>query len=178
MCFCNILLVTTYFLVSFCEFVVNFMEQNAPCHNRLRSLWTSNFAFPCSWQGETWDRRPLGRDLDRNWCHCHTSAKHFWSQPMATWKSATAYECAATQSMGISGSVKEFKSVLLQSMWVCCNSVPSPSCQGPSQNRDSSSLFSLFLKVQFYYFYKHMINCTKKGSVKQMIMRPPMYGEH
>ena len=33
---------------------------------------------------ETQDKRPLGRELDRSWCHCHTSMiKLFWSQPMA-----------------------------------------------------------------------------------------------
>ena len=39
---------------------------------------------------ETWDKRLLGRDLDRSWCHLHTSLKHFWSKPMAPWTSATA----------------------------------------------------------------------------------------
>ena len=32
-------------------------------------------------------------------CHFHTSLKLFWSQPMAPWTSAAAYECAAAQSM-------------------------------------------------------------------------------
>ena len=31
---------------------------------------------------ETQDKQPLGRDPKRSWCHCHTSVKLFWSQPM------------------------------------------------------------------------------------------------
>ena len=27
---------------------------------------------------KTRDKRPLGRDPDRCWCHCHTSVKHFF----------------------------------------------------------------------------------------------------
>ena len=34
---------------------------------------------------ETRDKRPLGRDPDRSWCHCHTSAKLSLSQPMDPW---------------------------------------------------------------------------------------------
>jgi hypothetical protein len=45
------------------------------------------------------DKRPLGRDLDRSWCHLYTSVKLLWSQPMAPKTSATAYECVAAQSM-------------------------------------------------------------------------------
>ena len=30
---------------------------------------------------ETQHKRPLGRDLDRSWCHHHTTVKLFWSQP-------------------------------------------------------------------------------------------------
>ena len=37
------------------------------------------------------DKRPLGRDPDRSWCHRHTSVKFFWSQPMAPWTRAEAY---------------------------------------------------------------------------------------
>ena len=48
---------------------------------------------------ETRDKRPLGRDPDRSWCHLHTSLKLFCSQLMAPWISVTAYECAAAQSM-------------------------------------------------------------------------------
>ena len=40
------------------------------------------------------------RDSDRSWCHCHTSIKFFWLQPMAPWTSVAAYERAAAQSMG------------------------------------------------------------------------------
>ena len=49
-------------------------------------------------QRETGEKRPLGRDPDRSWCHLHTSVKHFWAQSMAPWLSAAAYECAAAQS--------------------------------------------------------------------------------
>jgi hypothetical protein len=31
---------------------------------------------------ETRDKWPLDRDLDRSWCHLHTSVKLFWLQPM------------------------------------------------------------------------------------------------
>ena len=48
---------------------------------------------------ETRDKRLLGRDPDRSWCHLHTCVKFFWSYPMAPWISATAYECASAQSM-------------------------------------------------------------------------------
>jgi hypothetical protein len=34
---------------------------------------------------ETWDKRPLGRDSDRRWCHCHTNVKLSWLQPMNPW---------------------------------------------------------------------------------------------
>ena len=34
---------------------------------------------------ETRNKRPLGRDPDRNWCHRHTSVKLSWSQPMYPW---------------------------------------------------------------------------------------------
>ena len=34
---------------------------------------------------ETQDKRPLGRDPERSWCHCHTNVKLFWSQPVAPW---------------------------------------------------------------------------------------------
>ena len=44
-------------------------------------------------QRETGDKRLLGRDLDRSWCHLYTNVKLFCLQPMA------AYECAAAQSM-------------------------------------------------------------------------------
>ena len=39
------------------------------------------------------------RDPYRSWCHLHTSVKLFWSQPMAQWTSAAAYDCAAVQSI-------------------------------------------------------------------------------
>ena len=41
---------------------------------------------------ETQDMQPLGRDPDRSWCHRHNSIKLFWSQAMAPWTSAAAYE--------------------------------------------------------------------------------------
>ena len=33
---------------------------------------------------ETWDKWPLGRELDRSWCHFHTMSmiKLSWLQPM------------------------------------------------------------------------------------------------
>ena len=34
---------------------------------------------------ETWDKRSLDRNLDRSWCHRHTSVKLSWSQPMDPW---------------------------------------------------------------------------------------------
>ena len=34
---------------------------------------------------ETRDKWTLCRDPDRSWCHRHTSAKLFWSQPMTSW---------------------------------------------------------------------------------------------
>ena len=34
---------------------------------------------------ETRDKRLLGRDLNRSWCHCHTSLKLFLSQSMDPW---------------------------------------------------------------------------------------------
>ena len=42
---------------------------------------------------ETRDKRPLGWESDRSWCHCHTNVKLFWSQPMAPRSSGVAYEC-------------------------------------------------------------------------------------
>ena len=50
-------------------------------------------------QCETRDKRLLGRNPDRSWCHFYTSVKLFWSQPMSPWTSVAAYECSATQSM-------------------------------------------------------------------------------
>ena len=42
---------------------------------------------------ETRDKRPLGRELDRSWCHRHTTSmiKLFWSQPIAPWTSWATY---------------------------------------------------------------------------------------
>ena len=42
---------------------------------------------------ETRDKRPLGRDPERSWCHRHTMSmiEPFWSQAMARWVSAAAY---------------------------------------------------------------------------------------
>ena len=48
---------------------------------------------------ETREKLPLAREPDRSCCHFHTSVKLFWSQPLALWTSAAAYECAAAQSM-------------------------------------------------------------------------------
>ena len=48
---------------------------------------------------EIQDKRILGRDTDRSWCHRHTSVKLFWSQPMAPWTSVAVYESAVAQSM-------------------------------------------------------------------------------
>ena len=43
---------------------------------------------------EARDKRLLGRDPDLSWCHRHISVKHFWSQSMAPWTPAAAYEYA------------------------------------------------------------------------------------
>jgi len=42
---------------------------------------------------ETQDKWPLGRELDRGWCHCHTTVvvKLFGLQPMLPWASAASY---------------------------------------------------------------------------------------
>ena len=42
---------------------------------------------------ETQDKRPLGMDPDRIWCHRHTKSmvQLLWSQPMTPWASAAAY---------------------------------------------------------------------------------------
>ena len=42
---------------------------------------------------ETRDKRPLDKESNRSWCHCHTTSmkKLFWSQPMAPWASGAAY---------------------------------------------------------------------------------------
>ena len=50
-------------------------------------------------QRETRDKRSLGRDPSRSWCHRHTSVKLFWSKPMDSWTSAAAYEFDAAHSM-------------------------------------------------------------------------------
>ena len=34
---------------------------------------------------ETRDKRTLGRDPDRSWCHSHTSVKLSWSKLMSPW---------------------------------------------------------------------------------------------
>ena len=34
---------------------------------------------------ETRDKRRLGREPDRNWCHCHTCVKLIWLHPMDPW---------------------------------------------------------------------------------------------
>ena len=41
-------------------------------------------------QHETRDNQQFGRDLDRDWCHRHTSIKLSWSQPMDQWVGAAA----------------------------------------------------------------------------------------
>ena len=41
---------------------------------------------------ETRDRRLLSRDPGWSRCHLHSTIKLFWSQPMAPWISAAAYE--------------------------------------------------------------------------------------
>ena len=56
---------------------------------------------------EIWEKRLLGRDPDRSWCHFHTSVKLFWSQPMVPWTLAAAYECVAAQSMESSAATKK-----------------------------------------------------------------------
>ena len=42
---------------------------------------------------ETLDKRLLGRESDKSWCHCYTMSmiKLSWSQPKAPWASAAAY---------------------------------------------------------------------------------------
>ena len=36
---------------------------------------------------ETLNKRPLGRDPDRSWCHRHTTSmmERFWLQPLTPW---------------------------------------------------------------------------------------------
>ena len=45
--------------------------------------------FGCSSRCETRDKRPLGRNPDKSWCHLHTLTmiKLFWPEPMAQWTS-------------------------------------------------------------------------------------------
>ena len=60
----------------------------------MRVIWkVFDLAFN---QRETLYKQLLGRDPYRTWYHLHTSVKIFWSQPLAQWTSAAAYECAAT----------------------------------------------------------------------------------
>ena len=56
---------------------------------------------------ESRDKRSLGRDPDRSWSHLRTSVKLLWSQLMAQWVSAAAYECAAAQSMDPCAATKK-----------------------------------------------------------------------
>ena len=55
---------------------------------------------------ETRNKRPVGWEPDRSWCHLLTGVKLFWSQLMASWISAAAYECAAAQSMDPWAAIK------------------------------------------------------------------------
>ena len=50
-------------------------------------------------QRKSREKRSLGKDPDRSWCHLHTRLKLFWLQSMALRTSAAAYECTAAQSM-------------------------------------------------------------------------------
>ena len=43
----------------------------------------------------TWDKQPLGRDLDRSWCYRHTGVKLIWWQLMALWTSAAVYSVSS-----------------------------------------------------------------------------------
>ena len=62
-----------------------------------RVIWkVSDLAFN---RRKTRDKRLLGRDPDRSWCHLHTSLKLLWSRLMAPWTSAAAYEYATAQSL-------------------------------------------------------------------------------
>ena len=60
-----------------------------------RPLWQEMVYFSNYYEGkvkssrpslrDTRDKRPLGRDPDRSWCHCYVSAKLSWSQAMHPW---------------------------------------------------------------------------------------------
>ena len=66
-----------------------------------RVVWkVLNLAY--NWP-ETWDKRLLGRDPDRSWCHIHTNVKLFF--------------VTAHGSMNIGGSI-----------WMCCCSVHGSMC--------------------------------------------------
>ena len=49
------------------------------CEDKVKS---SSLAYN---RRETRDKRPLGRDPDRSWCHLHTNVKLSLSQLMDTW---------------------------------------------------------------------------------------------
>ena len=58
-------------------------------------------------QHETRDKQPLGRDMDRSWCHLHTSVNLFGFQPMAPWTSTAEYKhmafCLFNSNISVTG---------------------------------------------------------------------------
>jgi hypothetical protein len=74
--------------------------------NKERRNWRNKRLYEgkvkISWPSlrETRVKRPLGRDLDRSWYHRHTSAKLFWSQPMAPWILMAAYKTKKSSHQG------------------------------------------------------------------------------
>ena len=50
---------------------------------------------------KTRDKRPLSRDPDMSWCHCHTTSliKLFWSQPMDPWSERSTLVCCRWMHM-------------------------------------------------------------------------------
>ena len=77
---------------------------------------------------ETRDKRLLGRDLDRNRCHLHTSLQLFWSRYMAPWTLAASYECAAAQSMDPWVAIKKASQECGGENSSCPGSYPTAAC--------------------------------------------------
>ena len=102
---------------------------------------------------EARDRRLLSRDPDRSWCHSHTMSmiKLFWSQPMAPWTSAAAYECAAAQSMEPWAATKEPLSYSQRGGDTSSCPVPSQRPFLPNFTQARPRIFTLLLEYHFKY---------------------------
>ena len=78
---------------------------------------------------KTLDKRPLGKDPDRSWCHRHTTSwpmiKLSWSQPMAPWNSAAA---AAAQSMDPWAAIKKASQECGGDISTCPGPYPTAAC--------------------------------------------------